>query len=149
MTDRDLNKLYPPFREIVEKIQADLDAYAKVHMIGCKWIVTEGFRTAKRQNDLFQQGRTKPGNIVTQKDGYKRISNHQTSLAVDFAPQYGSRIDWNTPHWKYLGHLARKYGMTWGGDWKGFVDAPHIEWPTRDKTTYRKAREWQKRQGLR
>ncbi len=39
--------------------------------------ITAGARTAKEQNALYQIGRTRAGNKVTNADGYKNKSNHQ------------------------------------------------------------------------
>ena len=46
--------------------------------------ITEGLRTAKRQNELYQQGRAKPGIKVTSLDGYNKKSNHQAKSDVFF-----------------------------------------------------------------
>ncbi len=45
-------------------------------------IVVEGVRTIQRQRDLYAQGRTKPGKIVT----WTMNSKHIDGLAVDLAP---------------------------------------------------------------
>ena len=45
-------------------------------------IVVEGVRTKQRQQDLYAQGRTKPGKIVT----WTMNSKHIDGLAVDLAP---------------------------------------------------------------
>ena len=45
-------------------------------------IVVEGVRTEKRQQELYAQGRTKPGKIVT----WTMNSKHIGGLAVDLAP---------------------------------------------------------------
>lgn len=149
-SDRDPNHLYPLFRRKIELLLADLAAYADVHMKGYTWKIVEGFRTAEYQNELYQKGRTIPGKKVTQLDGYKRKSPHQSSLAVDLAAKHGHTVDWDLPekHWQYLGHLARKHGLTWGGDWESFRDRPHIEWPRADIATYQRARKWQVLEGL-
>ena len=150
-SDRRLEHLAPDFRAKVEAILADLKLYAAKNMPGYSWKVIEGYRTAAYQNELYQKGRTKPGSIVTFKDGYTAESNHQSSLAVDIAPVHGFHVEWNVEsrHWEYLGHLARAQGLEWGGDWKKLRDMPHVEWPTSDKTTYLSARRWQREQGLR
>ena len=41
--------------------------------------VVEAHRTQERQNFLFEQGRSRPGNVVT----WTRNSNHTTGRAVD------------------------------------------------------------------
>src|ERR1051325_799225 len=117
-SDRDPNHLYPPFREKVVKVLEELAKYAEKHMPGYQWKIVEGFRTAAYQNELYQKGRTKPGQIVTMRDGYKKRSNHQSSCAVDLVPFKGNTPTWSVPleHWAYLGHCARAEGLTWGGD---------------------------------
>ena len=45
-------------------------------------IVVEGVRTIQRQLDLYAQGRTKPGKVVT----WTMNSKHIDGLAVDLAP---------------------------------------------------------------
>ncbi len=150
-SDRDLTHLYPEFREKVLSLLDDMAHYAAKHMIGYEWRVVEGFRTAKYQKSLYAQGRTRKGPVVTNADGYKNESKHQSSLAVDVVPFHGHDFDWTGKRewWQYLGHVARKHGLEWGGDWRSFVDKPHVQWPADDKATYTKAREWQKSQGLR
>ena len=98
--------------------------------------ILEGVRTEDRQQELFAQGRTEPGNIVTYCDGITRKSNHQAksdgwSWAVDAAPY---PIDWkdiNRFH-RFAGFveaIAYNLGMPikWGGDFKKFKDLPHWE----------------------
>jgi hypothetical protein len=154
-SDRDLLKLYPPFREKVEAILTELAHYSATHMPGYRWMVTEGHRSVKRQQWLYAQGRTRRGSIVTQRDGVKTRSNHQSSLSVDFAasqrkPNGNWVVDYGIEqrHWNYLGHLARKHGLVWGGDWKTFVDRPHVEWPESDQAAYANARKWQREIGI-
>jgi peptidoglycan L-alanyl-D-glutamate endopeptidase CwlK len=149
-SDRDPNHLYPSFREKIAKVLEELDKYADKHMPGYRWKIVEGFRTAAYQNELYQKGRTKPGQVVTMRDGYKRRSNHQSSLAVDLVPFKGTSPTWNVAleHWGYLGHCARAEGLTWGGDWEKLRDMPHLEWKEEDAPTYQAAKKWQKDNGL-
>jgi peptidoglycan L-alanyl-D-glutamate endopeptidase CwlK len=143
--------LYPKFDEIKDEIVHLLDDYLIKYHPQYRVKVTETFRTAAYQNRLWRQGRTAPGEKVTNCDGYIKRSNHQSSLAFDIAFSVGSKLVWDVPQeiWDYYGHLIRKHGMVWGGDWKSFKDLPHCEWPTTDKDTYIKAREWQTKVGLR
>lgn len=48
--------------------------------------VIYGIRTTEEQQELYAQGRTKPGYIVTYKDGIINKSKHQEGLAVDVVP---------------------------------------------------------------
>ena len=110
--------------------------------------ITQGLRTAAYQNSLYQQGRTTPGKIVTNCDGFKNKSNHQAK-----ADGYGHAIDIficgvveNGQYRKFttqegydnkkilavsnhIKEIAQKLGIAikWGGDWSKFKDFPHFE----------------------
>ena len=94
---------------------------------GINVIITQGLRTIEEQNELYAQGRTKPGKIVTNaKGGY---SYHNFGLAFDFAilKDDGS-VSWNVDDkWKRVGAIGKSLGLEWGGDWKDFKDYPHFQ----------------------
>ena len=101
--------------------------------------VVMGVRTVAEQQALFAQGRTKPGRIVTMKDGVVHKSNHQPhadglGYAVDCAftptPQLVDPFDERHP-WESYGLAAERLGLTWGGRWSHPHDAPHVELPSR------------------
>lgn len=148
--NKSLSALYPAMKQKAEAIAADMTVWIAKHRPGCKFAITETFRSRERQMSLYAQGRTTPGQIVTQKNGTTNPSNHQTALAFDAAKVLPSgALDWNDEEfWQYYGHCVRAHGLTWGGDWKSPVDKPHAEWPTTDKTTYQKASVWKKTAGL-
>ncbi|GAB2784664.1 hypothetical protein GCM10027175_24060 [Hymenobacter latericoloratus] len=93
-------------------------------------IITECYRSPERQNELYAQGRSKPGPIVTYKRGGE--SNHNQgpptpAIDVAFVLADGS-VSWS-------GLLLRKFArlmkyadarVVWGGDWK-MQDRPHFE----------------------
>lgn len=84
--------------------------------------ITETFRSQERQNYLFAQGRTRPGNIVT----WTLSSNHSSRLAWDIA--VGAPLSlYDVTTLNKVGVIARKLGITWGGDWTGSIDRPHFE----------------------
>ena len=112
--------------------------------------VVQGLRTAEYQNSLYQQGRTKPGKIVTKLDGYNRKSNHQAKAdgyghAVDIAvcghyDQNGNYVKYTADAEmfdnkklveisKHVKAVAKEIGLeiVWGGDWKTLYDTPHYE----------------------
>ncbi len=95
---------------------------------GHYWLIeTCADRTAKEQNDLYQIGRTKKGNKVTNCDGYRNVSPHQRWCAKDFC-----LVDSTTglPLWndeamyQKLGEIAEAFGLKWGGHWG---DKGHFE----------------------
>lgn len=127
-----------------------MDHWCAVHMPGYTSALAEGFRTTARQQELFAQGRTAPGAIVTQKNGTTNPSNHQSCLAADIAFARGGKLTWDVEReaWEYLQHLAHAENLTIGSDWITFTDKPHIEWPTTDTHKYEEARKWKVSQGF-
>jgi len=103
--------------------------------------VLEGVRTPARQRELYAQGRTKPGKIVTWTLKSNHFRNVRTGFghAVDLAP---FPIDWND-HGRFdrLAKLifraaaAEGVAIRWGADWdrdgkpreRGETDSPHFE----------------------
>ena len=150
--DRDPNHLYPAFADKVKAVLADVSDWCRVHYTGYTAEIAEGYRSVKRQQELYAQGRTSKGAIVTQRDGVKAPSNHQSALAADICPRHHAYgLTWPSddhPFWVYLGHAARAQGLKWGGDWHSFKDMPHIEWMETDTATYAAAKAWKKSQGL-
>ena len=102
--------------------------------------IVEGVRTTQRQQELYAQGRTKPGTIVTQVDGVKKKSNHQVKAdgyghAVDLYPYINGSVRLNNvskEQKQIADHIKATacrlgVGITWGGDWKSPYDPPHFE----------------------
>ena len=101
-------------------------------------LVIEGVRTKERQADLYSQGRTKPGKIIT----WTMQSKHLDGKAVDVVMLKNGTIDWNdSKSFEDLGKImldtAKQLGvkLRWGYDWdgdgvlkeKGETDGPHFE----------------------
>ncbi|QGG51451.1 M15 family metallopeptidase [Lysinibacillus pakistanensis] len=114
---RDLSELLPAAQTACRLL------FQECFKAGIKNIfITETYRSQERQNYLYAQGRTRPGQIVT----WTLTSNHKSRLAWDIAvgpPQ--SLYDVTTLN--RVGAIARKLGITWGGDWIGSIDRPHFE----------------------
>ena len=93
-------------------------------------IVTECYRSPERQDELYAQGRSKPGPIVTYKRGGESKHNRLPCPALDVAfllPD--GEVSWSG---LLLSKFARLVKATdarvhWGGDWPGFKDRPHFE----------------------
>lgn len=96
--------------------------------------IVQGLRTIDEQNALYAQGRTKPGQIITNAKGGS--SYHNYGLAIDFCILYNGKISWDTnfdedkdgvKDWQEVVGMFKNNGYTWGGDWKTIVDNPHLE----------------------
>ncbi len=121
----DLTKLDPL---LVGKMNQVLDA---MRILGHPMKPVQGWRSAEYQNGLYRQGRDLPGKIVTDADGYKVLSNHQSGRAVDCA--FDSLVPFAETHpWSLYGACAEAVGLVWGGGnkagWHG-QDRPHIQLP--------------------
>ena len=95
---------------------------------GIDLVVTDGLRTMEEQQALYDQGRTKPGPIVTNAPpGY---SWHNFGLAFDVAILKNGRPTWPEDEalWQKIGALGKAQGLAWGGDFKSIKDRPHFEW---------------------
>jgi peptidoglycan LD-endopeptidase CwlK len=89
--------------------------------------VTQGLRTYAQQNALYAQGRTLPGNIVTDAQGGQ--SAHNFGYAVDVVPvNDDGSIDWNGKDAKWAEILAKapQCGLAEGATWRAFPDEPHL-----------------------
>ena len=97
--------------------------------------VIEGLRSPERQAELYAQGRTKPGQIVT----WTMDSPHLHGKAVDLVPY---PVDWNdlkrfdaVAHAMFTAAKELDTPIRWGADWdidgkpreKGESDSPHFE----------------------
>ena len=94
---------------------------------GIYLIVTEGLRTKIRQDELYAQGRTTPGNIVTNAKGSDYQSQHQWGIAFDIAIANKGHT-WDTEYFKKVAEIAKQHCkyIGWGGDWTSPVDRPHF-----------------------
>ena len=96
--------------------------------LGITLRVTQGFRTYAEQDALYAQGRTTPGDIVTNaRGGY---SNHNFATAFDVVEvRPNGSINWS-PDWDAIGQIGTDMGLEWGGNWTTFVDRPHFQLDT-------------------
>lgn len=111
------------------KIRSDFQAFIEhaEDELNISLSVVQGFRTFSQQQALYEQGRTKPGTIVTWSPA--GTSYHNYGLAMDVCPYIAGKqgLDWNYDFSK-LSAIAQRYNITWGGDFpKGKKDLDHFE----------------------
>lgn len=98
----------------VEIITEDLPEYS--------FVITSGVRTLEEQKKLLAEKKTK-----TLK------SKHLTGHAVDIAVVINGKITWDIKEYKKLADKFKEAAnelnadITWGGDFKTFIDGPHFE----------------------
>jgi peptidoglycan L-alanyl-D-glutamate endopeptidase CwlK len=113
---KDLHKLYLP-------IYDSLCAQLKDH-----WQPTDGYRSIKDQDAVYEQGRTTPGPIVTKaRGGY---SPHNYGCATDWCLWEDGKPIWDEkdPRWFEYEIACAKAGAVYGGSFK-VPDHPHNQMP--------------------
>ena len=111
---------------VIAKLLPEVQPYARalIAKTAASCIIS-GLRTYDEQNDLYAQGRTKPGKVVTNaRGGY---SNHNFGIAFDIGVFEGSRYLDESPKYKAVGALGMDLGLEWGGNWKTIQDEPHFQ----------------------
>jgi LAS superfamily LD-carboxypeptidase LdcB len=114
-----ISKLHPKVRSTFTNFIKDAELGLNITLR-----VTQGLRTIDEQNALYEQGRTKPGNIVTNAKGGS--SYHNYGLAIDVVEMIDGKPNWNFDY-KKLKPYADKWGIVWGGTFKSIIDKPHFE----------------------
>ncbi len=111
---------------------------------GISILFGECLRTSAEQDALYAQGRTKPGNIVTNARGSTYSSQHQWGIAVDFylnmdvdgdGAKNDDAFNDSTGLFERVGSIAQAVGLGWGGNWKSIKDLPHLYLPDWGSTT--------------
>lgn len=118
-----IKALHPKVAE--EALAAYMEA-VKATPVGIHPFITQGMRSFEESDELYQQGRTKPGQIVT--NAPAGSSFHNYGLAIDFVIQENGHSRWNVnENWMIVVNIFKKHGWEWGGDWKTIIDRPHLQ----------------------
>lgn len=119
-TDKKIASLHPSMQD-----EAKAFVLKAKDRFGIDLRVTDGFRDYKTQDNIYAQGRTKPGAIVTNaRGGY---SNHNFGLAIDVVPIENGKANYNTTQYPLIGRIGESVGLEWGGRWKSIIDLPHFQ----------------------
>lgn len=114
----------------IATLQPEVRPYARalVHrcgMDGIEIVILSGLRSYAKQDELYAQGRDRPGRIVTRaRGGY---STHNFGIAFDVGVFEGSRYYGESPKYKAVGMNGLSLGLDWGGNWRTFRDEPHFQ----------------------
>ncbi|MGB0134825.1 M15 family metallopeptidase [Dokdonella sp.] len=99
--------------------------YFKARGHGLTINIIGGQRSYEEQDLLYAQGRTRPGNVVTNaRGGY---SNHNFGIAFDVGLFERNAYLGESPMYKAVGTLGEELGLEWGGSWRTIVDQPHFQ----------------------
>lgn len=135
----DLQPLHPDLMERAQRLQKEVKKN-----LGITIAFSEGYRSIEQQNALYAQGRTAPGQIVTNAPGTSYSSQHQWGIAVDFyldmdvdgdGDKKDDAFNNSKQGFEKVGAYALSIGLGWGGSWKSLKDRPHIYLPQWGDTT--------------
>ncbi len=108
-----------------KKLHPDLQVYLafgifQCYLKGLNVRITETNRTIEEQNSYYDQG-------YSQVKGNDYGSMHQWGVAFDVCRNDGTGA-YDFTNWiDKVAKIFKSYPLTWGGDWKGFVDQPHFQ----------------------
>lgn len=88
--------------------------------------ITSGFRSKADQDELYAQGRTKAGKIVTNAPYPQSLHNH--GLAFDICFTGANPYPSDDRLWKKIADTGVKLGLTSGYYFTSFKDRPHFEY---------------------
>jgi peptidoglycan L-alanyl-D-glutamate endopeptidase CwlK len=126
-SQKNIETLLPKVQPVFTKLLAALQEHFAEAGVIPKYI--SGNRTWKEQDEIYAQGRTKPGPIRTKAKGGE--SNHNFGLAIDIGLFKDGDYLEKSPFYKQIGQVVSKFSeLEWGGNWKSIVDEPHVQYKT-------------------
>lgn len=121
INSRKITDLHPKVQTMCKKF------IALCEMEGIDVLITSTYRDGESQNELYAQGRTKPGRIVTNAKAGQ--SFHNWRCAFDFVPVVNGKAQWDDlATFERCGVIAESVGLEWAGRWKKFKEMPHCQY---------------------
>lgn len=121
---RDITLCHPRLQDLATKLVEECSNQ------GLKIKIGETLRTVAEQDNLYAQGRTKPGKIVTNASGSTYSSYHQWGTAFDIIRNDGKgAYNESGDFFHKVGMIGVSLGLEWGGNWKDIKDKPHFQLP--------------------
>ena len=119
----------------VDLLRPDVAANCKIWLKRCsaaglQVLVTSTVWDSAYQAWLYEQGRSRPGTIVTNSPT-PTFHSDKVGLAFDFCKNVKGQEYSDPDFFQSAAALAKEMGFSWGGDWKSFPDLPHIQWDAR------------------
>lgn len=104
---------------------------AEANAAGNHCDVFETYRSQELQEIYFKRGATT----------LETVGVHHYGLACDIVCRVAGDWSWK-PSYAFLGPLAKKHGLIWGGNWSRFKDMDHVQRIILDDETRLFANAW-------
>jgi peptidoglycan LD-endopeptidase CwlK len=120
-SQRNIKTLHPA----LQPLATQLIEHALARGINAK--VISGYRSYVEQDELYEQGRTKPGKIVTKAKGGQSWHNFGTAFDIGIFSKDGKIYYGESEAYAEVGMIGESLGLEWGGRWQRFPDEPHFQ----------------------
>jgi peptidoglycan L-alanyl-D-glutamate endopeptidase CwlK len=124
-SEDNMKTLHPSVRPKAHEFMYNASLYLREKHPNVQVKIISGTRSYEEQDELYRQGRSKPGRIVTNAPGGH--SNHNFGIAFDIGLFRGGHYLEESPIYRELGPVGESVGFEWGGRWKRFSDEPHYQ----------------------
>jgi hypothetical protein len=123
---RDINDLRP---DVAANVRIGVKALSDM---GFPVGFSSTYRNDEQQAYLYEQGRTRPGQIVTN----SRVTTfHGARLAFDVFQNVKGKEWSDNAFWTAASAVFKGLGFSWGYDWATFKEKPHFQWDNHGKYT--------------
>lgn len=120
----DLKFTYLPF------LQRYLEVLERCRARGCTYMVLSTWRSYKSQMELYAQGRTNAGVIITHHKSGRSPHNFGAAAdcAFDCSKSQNGTNSWDPKNYAVLAEEAKREGLEWGGNFP-LKEYGHVAWP--------------------
>jgi peptidoglycan L-alanyl-D-glutamate endopeptidase CwlK len=124
-TEKNLKTLSDKTQVLARRFIKEINAQTPA---GVEFRIIDGSRTWAEQDALYAQGRSKPGDVVTNARGGQSL--HNFGIAFDVGVFINGVYQGESAWYDKAGPIGEKVGLEWGGRWKSPVDKPHYQLKT-------------------
>jgi peptidoglycan LD-endopeptidase CwlK len=125
MATRDIKDAVLKLQEAYEYARKE---FARLYPNDPQPFLTCVYRSNAEQAELYAQGRTKPGKIITNAKAGASRHNKLPSEAFDIGfITVKKTLSWDMKLFRKFADIIKAKGIDCGIDWKKFRDAPHFQ----------------------
>lgn len=129
-----IEEAHPAVRQdLIDILQEAETRLTGAYSLRYTWVL----RTDEQQNDLYAQGRTRPGEIVTWAKAGESWHNYGLAVDICLLHESGKMVSFDTQadfdgdgvaDWMEVVGMFKRRGWDWGGDWPAKKrDRPHFQ----------------------